>query len=299
MNYEQPEISIVIGSKNARSTIVDCLKTLIAQVKGQSVEIIVADGSTDNTADVVASQFPSVMLIRSDAKHLLPRLWGLGITHARTPIVAITTGSCIPADDWVASILHTATTQTKAAGIGGAIAPPSGGSPIDWAVYFSRYSAFMPPVSAGSVAEIPGDNAVYRKTALERYWKQPENGFWETLFHHELRLQGENLYMSPDIEVCLGKTDHAWKFFQARFQHGRHYGSTRPDTSRVGRLGRALAAPALMPFLLLRIGQRVVKHRPDWLMPYLLALPWLVLFLSAWSLGEVSGYLWSQSYEHT
>lgn len=296
MTIQLPDISIVIGAQNACNTITLCLQALLQQVQTYLVEIIVVDGSTDCTADLVSAQFSQVILIRSPDQRLVPQLWGIGIQRARAPIVAITTAHCIPSEHWITSILNAVNTQPQYAGYGGAILPPGNGSPKDWAVYFSRYSAFMPPIAPGTAAEIAGDNAAYRKTALDQCWKQPEQGFWETLFHHELRQQSEMLYLSSTIEVRLGNRNHFWHFFQARLRHGYHYGSTRPETSGLGRLVRIVAAPVLMPFLVLRIGLRVAKQRPDWIPIYVLALPWLVMFLSAWSIGEVRGYLRPQSY---
>jgi glycosyltransferase involved in cell wall biosynthesis len=294
MSNPIPILSIVIGAQNVRSTITPCLQSLLSQVGDQSIEIIVVDDSSDGTTEIVASQFPTAILMRSQQQQLIPHLWGIGIKQATAPIIAITTAHCIPAPNWINNILATTDSENTAAGWGGVILPPSNLSPRDWAVYFSRYSAFMPPVNAGTVTEIAGDNAIYRKVALDLCWKQPQQGFWETLFHHELRQHGKTLYLAPTVEVCLGETQNSWDFCQSRLRHGYHYGSTRPETTWLMRLIRIGAAPMLMPFLVLRIGQRIVQHRPDWLPIYLLALPWLVIFLSAWSLGEVQGYLHPQ-----
>lgn len=291
MLTQTPILSIVIGAQNANSTIASCLHSLLQQVQDQAIEILVVDDSTDGTTEIVATQFPTVTLIRSQTQQLVPHLWGVGIQQTKAPIIAITTAHCIPSENWITSILETANREKTAAGFGGAILPPDRLSLRDWAVYFTRYSAFIPPVTVGIAPEIAGDNAAYRKVALDRCWKQIEQGFWETLFHHELRQHGEILYLSPAIEVRLGETENPWHFCQSRFRHGHHYGSTRPETFGLGRFIRIVAAPALMPFLILRIGLRIGKHRPDWIPVYVLALPWLVIFLSAWSLGEVKGYL--------
>lgn len=291
MAAAQPDISVIIGAQNAQHTIVECIRQALGTSAGPRAEVIVADGSTDRTADLVSQHFPGVVLIRGRSDQLVPHLWGLGIQQASAPLVAIINAQCIPADDWLVSIARLAAEHADIAGIGGPIEAPEHGSAIDWAVYFTRYSAYMPPVAVGPAAEIPGDNAVYRKAMLDRYWVDRDQGFWETLFHRQLHLAGERLYMSPDMRVRLGRAGEARQFAHARFRHGRHYGATRPASSLPMRIARVLAAPVLMPLLQARIGQRVMRQRRDLMRPYLLALPWSTAFLSAWSCGEVSGYL--------
>jgi hypothetical protein len=287
----QPDISVVIGAQNARHTIVECIRQSLEAPSGPRVEVIVADGSTDGTADLVSRHFPEVALIRGSSDQLVPHLWGLAIQQASAPLVAIINAQCIPADDWLASIARLAAEHADIAGIGGPIDAPEYGSAIDWAIYFTRYSAYMPPVTAGPAAEIPGDNAVYRKAMLDRYWLDRDQGFWETLFHRQLHSAGERLYMSPDMRVRLGRSGGARQFARARFRHGRHYGATRPASSAPMRIARVLAAPVLMPLLQARIGRRVMRQRRDLMRAYLLALPWSTAFLSSWACGEINGYL--------
>lgn len=291
MTPAHPDLSVVIGARQARRTIADCLRAITAQARDLRVEIIVADASTDGTAEIVARQFPQVILVRGTAGALVPRLWGLAIAGARAPLIAVTTAQCIPAEDWLAAILREAAAHPECAGFGGPIDAPCGSAALDWALYFARYAAFMPPVGGGRSREIAGDNAAYRRAALEWAWTERGRGFWETLVHHHLRARGEPLYLSPAVRVRAGPAGDAWDVARARFLHGRHFGSTRPATSTAGRVVRALTAPALPPLLLFRIGRRVADHRPDWWCHYLRALPWLFLLLGAWSAGEVGGYL--------
>ena len=294
MSQRTPDISVVVGSKNAGQTIEHCLRALHAQIGGLTAQIILVDGSTDGTAELISQRFPEVQLIRADPKLLTPHLWALGIKNAKAPIVALTISQCIPSDDWISRILLVAAAQESCAAFGGPIEGPSHGSMKDWAVYFSRYSAFMPPVQPQSVIDLAGDNAAYRRVALNGFESEMASGFWENLVHHHLLVEGWKLYLSPDIRAQLGPVANVWSFCRERFRHGRYYGSTRPRASGLMRALRALTAPALMPFLLLRIGLRVTRQRRDWLANYLFSMPWSVVFLSFWSLGEMSGYLWPQ-----
>lgn len=284
------DITIVVGAQNAKSTIVDCLNSLVTQTRELNAQLVVADASTDGTDSLVATKFPQITLMRGKSDALVPDLWGIGMQEAQAPVVAITTAHCIPHEDWVKTILAE-TAAHKCAGVGGPISAPSNGKSSDWAVYFSRYSAFMPPAQKGQVADVPGDNAAYRKDALDRHWLNKERGFWETLFHNQLRKSGEALYMVPSAQVELGHTDNPFDYCRVRYQHGFHYGSTRPGTNGVVRILRILSAPVLMPYLVLRIGRRIAEKRPDWLGRYTQALPWLIIYMLSWSFGETVGYL--------
>jgi Glycosyl transferase family 2 len=283
-------ITVVIASQNARASIAECLNAVVEQARDLNVEILVADASTDGTDAIIAEQFPNLKLLRGKSTDLIPHLWGLGMNQAVAPIVAITNAQCIPEEAWLTTIAG-AFAANNVSGVGGPILPPIKGSPLDWAIYFSRFTSFMPPVQDGVAGELPGDNVAYTKEGLDRYWKHRDSGFWETLFHHELRQNHQFLYMSTKVKVHLAHTEDAADFFSVRMRHGRHYGSTRPNTNLIARIVRILSAPILVPYLVGRMGSRVLRKRKDFLPQYLIALPWLIVFTVAWSIGEIQGYL--------
>ena len=63
----QPDVSVCIVNWNCRDMLRDCLASLHERYQGVLVETIVVDNaSTDGAADMVAVQFPEVILIRND-----------------------------------------------------------------------------------------------------------------------------------------------------------------------------------------------------------------------------------------
>lgn len=63
---KKPELSIVILSYNTRKLLADCLQSLKKVEREVAFEIIVIDnGSTDGSPDVVSREFPGVKLIRN------------------------------------------------------------------------------------------------------------------------------------------------------------------------------------------------------------------------------------------
>jgi GT2 family glycosyltransferase len=62
------EISAIVVSWNAREYLRQCLDSIVNEPLARSIEVIVVDNaSTDGSADMVESEFPSVCLIRNDA----------------------------------------------------------------------------------------------------------------------------------------------------------------------------------------------------------------------------------------
>jgi len=281
-----PTLPIVIGipaGGGARRA----LDAWISIAAGHPVEIIAVGEESGGTR--MGRAGGDVVELTAPRGALVPKLWAIGIEAARGSWIGLTTAHCVPDPSWIEAALAI-TAGTKHAGIGGVIDAPDDGAPIDWALFFARYSAYMPPLPAGEVDEIPGDNALYRADALDRAWRDREPGFWEPLVHRVMRGEGETLVIAPELQLRVGRSDRAWPHLLARFRHGRHFGSTRPGSllQRVVRFG---ASPLLPAILSLRIVRRVRQRRPDLSGRVAAASPWLFAVIVAWSLGEATGYL--------
>ncbi len=61
-----PDVSVCIANWNCVELLRKCLRSLFDQAQGARFEVVIADnGSTDGAADMVASEFPNVVLIRN------------------------------------------------------------------------------------------------------------------------------------------------------------------------------------------------------------------------------------------
>lgn len=280
-----PEISIVVGASEQGETLTQCIEALSRQISNVRAELIVVVPEKAPELTI-----PNGAVLRVPGNPLVPQLWGAGIERATAPLIAVLWGQCIPSENWVDAILNLSATQPSAAGYGGPIDLAEGGRRSDEAIYFSRYSAYIPPMNEGPAAEIAGDNAAYWKTTFDRYWSERESGFWETLVHHSLRRDGKTLLVSNSMVVRLGATRGRAAFLVSRMRHGMHYASTRPDNTPARRAVRLVLAPLLIPILMARAGKRA-RERGAYAGPYRRAQPWLLLIFTSWSLGEAFGYL--------
>lgn len=86
MNSDSPTLSIIIVSWNVRDLLRDCLQSLFADQGELAMEIIVVDGaSADDSAAMVATEFPNVHLIASDENLGFPKgnNVGMGVANGR------------------------------------------------------------------------------------------------------------------------------------------------------------------------------------------------------------------------
>ena len=291
MENPRPVLSIVIGSQNARPTIRECLTELENQRSTADIEIIVADNSTDGTVKIIQAEFPKVRIVKCPVSYFVPQLWEAGINDSRGEIVALLAANCIPQMDWAASILKAH--EDPYPGIGGAIENDGSGGLVEWAVYFCRYSRFMLPFSEQTVKDIPGDNASYKRWALDRCKNVRRDGFWEPMIHSELRKDGFQVFLKPTIVVNHRLTSTIWMFLRQRFWHGRQFGSDR--ASKIGGIQRimfVLLSPLLPAVFIIRIGREILAKKRH-TTQFILSLPILALLLMSWAAGEMSGYLWT------
>ena len=286
-----PEISIVVGSVNSARSIARTLSALGGACHGLNAEIVVVDASTDGTTARIEAGLPVV--VRSlEPGTLTPKLWSTGFALSRGRVVAFTTGHCLVGEGWARALL--AAIEGGAAGAAGCIDLDPESDPVDWAVFYLRYSAF---IGAGArdvetSPEIPGDNAAYAREALDRHASSFADGFWEVDFHRRLRAEdaATRLVFVPGAQARFGPSDSFASLARQRFSHGRHSGAWRTTTGVRSAWQIVLAAPLVPALLTLRIARRVLPraaHR----MRFVRSLPAMLGLAAAWAAGEAWGAL--------
>ena len=280
-------MAVIIAAIDARATIRAGLSRWLEELDGDG-ELIVVDASRDGTADVLASGFPRVRVLRRPHGRLAPELWRDGLEVSVAPYVAFSTAQMVPAPGWRRAMLDRLD-DTGAAVVGGPIEPAPGLSPLDRAVYLLRYVHYLRPLITSAHIEPPGDNAVYcrdRLSGLESLWGE---GFWEVEIHRALRERGEISTMAEDAVVAFQGGTRLGSLLPQRYAHARHYGASRAGRiGTVGRLAHVVAAPAVPLVMLHRIAAALASRGRS-LGPWMSAMPGLLALLGAWSLGEARG----------
>jgi hypothetical protein len=288
-DQDRLELSIVVAASEGGPILGSCLTALEGQISGLAAEILVIDGTKSGIAAGRSPDHGPMRILQLPAQPEVPTLWQAGIDASRGRIITLLVDSCIPGRDWVRQILQAH--QSDCGVIGGAIdlAPTLGTA--DCAIYFCRYSRYMPPFDASFVDDLPGNNCSYKRSALTGLEDELSEGFWETFVHRKMRARGDRLLCLPEILVHYVGSASGVSFLRVRFKHGCRFAARRArELNRWQRGLRALVFP-LVPFVMLfRIAARVWEKR-HYRARFLSCIPLLLVFLTAWSAGECAGYI--------
>jgi hypothetical protein len=257
-------VSVVIGSNGTPGSVQACLAALEPQAAG--VEIIVPDGEGA----------------------LVPELWREGIDASSGEVVCLTISPMRPAADWVATARRMV---GEAAAIGGTIEPGEELRLRDWAEYFCRYARDMLPFEVRETEDLPGDNSVYSRAALERVREVYRDGFWEPEVNRAIREDGGRLLQSPELVVRQGRSNGFRPFMRQRLAHGRAYGRQRGRRFSTGRNAAGVLVAVVVPLVLLARTFREVFSRRRLRARLIFSLPVLLAYNIAWAGGEAIGHV--------
>ncbi len=189
-NHPWPRISVVVCSYNGASTIRDTLEGLFHLEYPEYEVIVVDDGSTDETAEIVREY--SFRLISTENRGL-SNARNTGLQLAQGEIVAYIDDDAYPDPQWLTYLADTFL-QTDHAGVGGPnIAPPGDGSIAD-CVANAPGGPVHVLLSDREAEHIPGCNMAFRKSTL-----QSIGGF-----DPQYRSAGD------DVDVCWRLQQRGW-----------------------------------------------------------------------------------------
>lgn len=197
-----PKVSVVVASYNGATTLRACLESL-EQLNYPDYEVIlVDDGSTDNTPELIkpradgSTAFPHLQSIRHDKNAGLSAARNTGIAAATGEIVAFTDADCRVDQDWLHFLVGTLD-HSDFAGVGGPNLLPPDDSAVAAAVMASPGGPAHVMMDDREAEHIPGCNMAFYKSALESI------GGFDPMFTKA----------GDDVDLC-------WRLQQAGFHIG-------------------------------------------------------------------------------
>jgi hypothetical protein len=284
----QPKLAVVIASCVGPPFINRCLDSLAKQ-REEGVEFIVVDRAGGEVADGIERDFPWVRLVRRPSGESVPDLRRHGIHLATADHVAIIEEHCVAKENWIATILSKL--DKPVAAIGGVVEDANYDRLMDWAVYFTEYNSYMPPVERGEAYDVCAANCVYRRDLLLKELPKAGSGYWEAGLNHLLLSSGERFVSEPDLVVYHTGPFGLGYYLKQRFLFSRAFAGTHKNhTPLPKRLAYVVLAPLLVPLLWARTAARVFAKRQH-VGKFIQASPYLIPITVTYVFGEWVGFL--------
>lgn len=209
------EVSVVIPNYNGIQFIEECLKSLKAQKDTVEYDIIVVDnGSTDGSREVVEKKYKDVKLISLDKNYGFCKAVNVGIREAKTPYVILLNNDTKVLDGFVKALYEKIISNEKIFSVSAMMIQAKNPELIDdagdfycalgWAYakgkdrIVSRYENSYPITAAC------GGAAIYRKTVMEEigYFDEAHFAYLEDIdIGYRARIFGyQNIY-EPKAKV--------------------------------------------------------------------------------------------------
>jgi GT2 family glycosyltransferase len=229
-----PRVSVVVCSYNGGATLEQCVQSLLDLDYPDYEIIVVDDGSTDQTPEILARYDGQIRVIRQPNQGLSAAR-NVGLREATGEIVAYTDSDCFADPDWLTHLVYQLQ-RSGAAAVGGPNLTPEDG----WLAACVAASPGQPThvLESDQVAEhVPGCNMAFRREALlaingfdplyrkagddvDVCWRLQQSGRWITfapggfVWHH--RRQGPRTYLRQqagygEAEALL-QTQHPERF---------------------------------------------------------------------------------------
>jgi GT2 family glycosyltransferase len=239
---QTPRVSVVVCTYNGGRTLSQCLQSLEALEYPDYEVLVVDDGSTDNTREIV-TRFANVRVIHQTNQGLSAAR-NVGLRMATGAIVAYTDSDCYADPDWL-TLLVGQLERSGAAAVGGPNLTPEDGR-LAACVAASPGQPTHVLVSDQVAEHIPGCNMAFRRDALlgingfdpqyrkagddvDVCWRLQQAGMWITfapgafVWHH--RRQNPRAYLRQ--QAGYGEAEALLRFKHPDQFNGRGDGKWR------------------------------------------------------------------------
>jgi hypothetical protein len=287
-------LSVSVIMFTSRAALVRCLDALQNQVAAPDFEILVPHDDGLEDVGALRGQFPHVSFLALSGTRTPAELRTHAVSRSSGRIVALLEDHCMPEPDWCARIV--AAHEANHAAIGGAVdkgfAPGTSKDAIlNWAVYLTDYSRYMPPMAEGEAAGLTDCNVSYKRASLEPLRTSWSPEFHENVVNDLLRQRGETLWFDPHIVVREYRPLTVAKVLRDRYSFGRLFASTRVVGAPMLKRMVWAAASVLMPPVLATRAARNLLTRRRHQGQIVRCMPGLMFVASVWMFGEMVGYL--------
>ncbi len=190
MTTTQNKVSVIVPNYNGISILRNCLFSLLEHDRTPDQIVVVDNGSSDGSPDIIRREFPSVNLVALDKNTGFTGANNTGIKASSGDLLVLLNNDCIVEPNWLNSLLRRMDDPSVAAvtssmrNISDVSIMDSAGGQIDWMGFASDRGKGESASLHGEAASIPfpcGGAVIIRRSALP----SPDRLFWNELFIYQ------------------------------------------------------------------------------------------------------------------
>lgn len=184
------KVSVIVPNYNGISILRNCLLSLLEHDRKPDQIVVVDNGSSDGSPDIIRREFPSITLVALDKNTGFTGANNAGIKASSGDLLVLLNNDCIVEPLWLDSLLHRMDDPSVAAvtssmrNISDVNIMDSAGGQIDW-MGFARDTGKGESASlhrkSTSIPFPCGGAVIIRRSALPR----PDRLFWDELFIYQ------------------------------------------------------------------------------------------------------------------
>jgi len=286
-----PLVTVIVPCYNSERTIRVCLNAIINQQTSVTFDVIVVDSSSDQTAQIVETEFPSVRLIHLNQRTFAGAARNVGVRATTATYCLMIDSDCVAESDLIERAIARHSEDDYAA-VGGSLSNGTPRSVSGWIGYLIEFKEFMPTAPMRLEKGVPTANIMYRRETLEHFGGFDED-MWlaeDILLNWTMYQAGGRILFDPAIKVQhLNRT--GWRqVLWYQIDLGRLSAVARKRGKMPGDI--LLKYPPLillMPLVrLLRAAIWFAKHDKQVFLMFLIIWPLYLVAASFWSFGFLS-----------
>ncbi len=165
---KNPKVSVVVCTYNGAGRIKSLLDSLKKQTYKNLEIIIVDDGSTDGTSDIV-KKYP-FKLIKHKGNRGLADSRNTGVKNSKGDIIVFTDDDCVADKNWINEIANCYKKSPEVNAVGGRIEPYSLETYFEKYDHYAKHPIYFHPTEAGSKSRVKsyfGKMFSYKKKKLK------------------------------------------------------------------------------------------------------------------------------------
>lgn len=284
-----PALSVVVPFVNGSDDLAGVLSALDAQRDDVLLEALVVSRQPSDLSRGPVEPHPWARVIQVGPDSTIPEMRAIAFRSATADSVAVIEDHVRVPPGWARALLAAQSSESPV--VGGGVENSATERLVDWAAFLCEYSHCLPPIPAGRVDWLTGNNVVYPRSLLDQYRGVVESGAWENRLHDAFRRDGIPLTCHPEIVVGHKMHYTIGLYVSQRYLYSRSYAGARSgDLGLVKRCMHGIACALLPPVLMARIVARVFPKK-TYRAQLAKSLPLLMLFVVAWAAGEFVGYV--------